>query len=369
MQISQLQRFNIEDEIKEKIVSIFKGKLNFNEVFKIEEDINNLDKTTYESVIKEIFSSAREEKYPINRSRASKSFMGIANKIANRRKNRKNKRRRRNPNLLKIFVEGDSWFEHPFIKEIIDHLIDNSNYAIHTLAYGGDWIGNYLQEQKYLKKLLHIKPSVFLLSGGGNDLVGEGRLHDLVVSKDDIDPKFDHVEEKLFSVYKSEYGEDRARKIVYGKKFLNNRFWTLINIFTFQYLLIIRSIENEPDLKGIKIITQGYDFAIPSKRKHNLFRKTLGHSKWLYKPLSERGIKDPYDQESIIAAMIYEFNEMLIALTRKKDNVFHIDCRGAAKRNQWNDELHLHSIVYKKIAKTMITCIEDNSDKKIYTVR
>ena len=130
-------------------------------------------------------------------------------------------------------------------------------------------------------------------------------------------------------------------------------------------------MENESILKNIKVITQGYDYPIPSKDKKGqfLFRSLLGHSRWLYKPLVAQGITDPEEQKAITAAMIYEFNEMLSHIAKNKQCVYHIDCRGLAKENEWNDELHLYSSVYQKIALTIKACIESDGKNKVWVAK
>lgn len=89
-----------------------------------------------------------------------------------------------------------------------------------------------------------------------------------------------------------------------------------------------------------------------------------------------KGITNPEDQKDIIYTMINEFNEMLIQLANFKQfpNLFHIDCRGTAKKPEdWYDELHLKS--YESIASTYKMCIKDNLrmsnpnlSKKVYKV-
>ncbi len=74
--------------------------------------------------------------------------------------------------------------------------------------------------------------------------------------------------------------------------------------------------------------------------------------------------------------MIYEFNEMLIQLANFKRlrNVFHIDCRGHAKEDDWFDELHLKSDAFKKVANAFKYCItqnigmENDPTEKVYRV-
>ena len=293
--------------------------------------------------------------------------MGIANWLGRSVKNVKFRLRR---NKETIVAEGDSWFEHLFIKDIIDHLIKIINQRIYTLAYGGDWIGNYLEEQKYIDALKKHKPNVFLLSGGGNDLVGNPRVSSLVKNRNEVDPTLNSNDDHLLGFYSTRFGNEIATKIITGRKFLNKHFTAVCQVFLFQYLLIIKSIENEPELSNIKIIVQGYDFAIPSNNKNTLLRKTLGHSSWLYKPLKKMGIEDSFEQESVVTAMLNNFNEILEYLSKSKKNVYYIDIRGRAKRDDWNDELHLKSHVYKDIAIAYKDCINSNDNlKKTYKVK
>ena len=292
--------------------------------------------------------------------------MGLVNRLGRSLKNLKYKVQN---DKKYIVAEGDSWFEHFFLKEIIDHLIEKLDNPIYTLAYGGDWIGNYIEDQKYLKELLRIQPDFFLLSGGGNDLVGGGRIKDLVHDRKEVDLSLTNFDKTELAVLESTYSPQLSKKVVLGRKFLNKRFHSLLNIFQFQYLLIIRSIENEETLKGIKIITQGYDFAIPSNKKNTIFRLLLGHGSWLHKPMVKKDITDPFEQEAVIAAMLFAFNEMLIYISSLKKNVYHIDCRECANRDDWKDELHLKSKVYNRIALTYKNCIEStNPQQKIHKV-
>ena len=153
MRLEKISSFSIDDEIKSKIEDAFSGQLNFEEIFEVEQAINSLDKETYKLVLQEIFRTAKEENYPINKSEADIKIMGIGNRIGRFLKNIRYKLKSNKNQRIKIIAEGDSWFEHLFIKETLDQLNKISNYAIYSLAFGGDWIGNYLQEQKYLEKL------------------------------------------------------------------------------------------------------------------------------------------------------------------------------------------------------------------------
>ena len=86
--------------------------------------------------------------------------------------------------LSEIVIEGDSWFEHPIIKDTFDWLSEKlqGKYALYSLAHGGDWLMNIIRDGKYISELPIIKPEVLLLSGGGNDLVDYNRLSLMVDS-------------------------------------------------------------------------------------------------------------------------------------------------------------------------------------------
>ena len=53
-----------------------------------------------------------------------------------------------------------------------------------------------------------------------------------------------------------------------------------------------------------------------------------------------KGVTNKVDQEAVLYAMIYEFNEMLIQLAEFEGlpNLFHIDSRGYANEKDWFDE-------------------------------
>src|SRR5690606_30178967 len=83
---------------------------------------------------------------------------------------------------IRIVTEGDSWFNYPTkLKDVVDHLFDE--FSIFSLCYGGDWLSNIYQEREYLTALRLYKPDVFLISGGGNDLVGNKRMSREVLKK------------------------------------------------------------------------------------------------------------------------------------------------------------------------------------------
>jgi hypothetical protein len=184
---------------------------------------------------------------------------------------------------------------------------------------------------------------------------------------------FYHLRKEQIEIHKGEKHQDSIsldeEKFATGIQYLNKEFYGLLKSFQIQYTLLFRNLkENTDKFDNLTIITQGYDFAIPTfdlgfgfnlfkwhKPLTNFFMK---NGKWLKLPLLLKGIKDPYIQEAIVYAMIYEFNEMLIKVTSNYNNVYHVDCRGLNTRNTWYNELHPESNIFRKIARAYEMCID-----------
>ena len=110
-----------------------------------------------------------------------KGFIGekiidIANWWSRKRRNQfYNQNILRFPERIRIVSEGDSWFQHPLVMDIIDHL--HRIYNIYCVAAAGDTLRNYFSREKsngeyFIDALDEKKPSFFLISGGGNDILG-----------------------------------------------------------------------------------------------------------------------------------------------------------------------------------------------------
>ena len=362
---------NIDDAA---IHAILSGELGPEDIGALEAQFDQLDRFDFRTLVKRIFDLSDE--YLLNDSTCDRGILGWMNKIGKRIKNRRFLKKLKKGNIGKIVVaEGDSWFEYPiFIKDIVDWMIKLTDYSVYSIAAGGDWIGNILYTGHYITELSIYRPDVFLISGGGNDLVGDNRLAVLIRKRSEVNLQPTEADQTLARHYQAKgISADIAEKIVLGRKFLNREFWGLLNVFRFQYYLIFKNIRSSTKFDNMKIITQGYDYPIPSSNR-NIFKNPLrlifknGH--WLDTPLHIRGIRTDKEKVAILTAMLYEFNEMLINVGSKFSNVFHIDCRGLAKPESWNDELHLKSSCYKDIAKAYIDCVEcEQSDKKVFKVK
>ncbi len=345
-------------------------------------------------------------------SSASVGWMGKLNLQEKERRDkafrevfRKNPSFREDSNNFVVLAEGDSWFCFPRIylpirpfkftrrllrdpvKDIIDNLIRKKNLAIYSLAAGGDWLNNMLDNnaREFIEPLNRIAPDVFLVSGGGNDMVSNDRIAYMVLSHIQIkeneenpdnsrDEKRKKIVDKLWANRQSDkLLENTEYKKLYkrGLDLVSEDFFRFINGCLVQYFtLFFKVLKNTDKFKHMLIITQGYDFAIPSMDKkgnflswQKLLKKNMNNGRWMYDPLVLKGIHNEFDQKAAVFTMIYEFNEMLASIARYKEfpNVFHLDIRGFSNQDDWFDELHLKSKPYKKISDKIYEIIKKYS--------
>lgn len=299
-----------------------------------------------------------------------------------------------------ILAEGDSWFNYPVIlSDVLDWIGMEKNMTVYSLAEGGDWLLNMLSARKYVEQLSVIHPDVFLISAGGNDLVGRSRLA-AMVQPEPTSQEQEHSEwaKLLISTARNrpvpiaEYKKERFER---GIQYISKDFYALLMFFHLQYYFLINGIlrGGNDDAKagkfpGMQIITQGYDYAIPNDQKkwglnplrwyRPVIRTFLGHGSWLKTPLELRGIYDEGVQADIVYAMIYLFNEMMIytgdifcRIPGLEGRVFHIDSRGSVGEDGWSDELHPLPAHFKQTAQAFIDCINrTGSDHgQVYVVK
>jgi len=211
---------------------------------------------------------------------------------------------------LKVVSEGDSWFQYPFLlKDVIDQLFDD--YAIYSLGGAGDLVSEMLDQDEIADAVERENPDLLFLSGGGNDLLGDGRI------KTAVHP----------------FKAGRAAKD-YPNQGFSDRLGEVIETYR---KLIDNTLAQKPDLK---IVCHGYDYALPNK------------GRWLGKPMESLGIKDKKLQAGIVREMIARFNIALTALASDyPGRLFRVDCLEAVDPGEWHDELHPSDTGYAAVAK------------------
>lgn len=235
---------------------------------------------------------------------------GFSKKI---RHKRYKKIRAERPHLPVIVSEGDSWFQypHPALKEIIDHLMNH--FAVRSLGAGGDTLVNYFREGELFKVLEEEQPQFLLLSGGGNDILGEAvkKLIADHISEDEpegknagrfLNEKFDHKIEQICKIYKTIF--DRIKK----------------------------------DYPDLQVICHGYDYILPNPEKG-----------WFAKHIKDK-IKRPGDQKALADFLIDSFNDEVIKVANIYPNVHFLDNRNVVRPHLWQDEIHPNSTGFLDVA-------------------
>ena len=212
---------------------------------------------------------------------------------------------------IRIVSEGDSWFNYPTkLNEVIDNIFDD--FSIFSIGYGGDWLSNIYQEQEYMKSIRRYRPEVFLISGGGNDMVGARRLEEIL---------------------ESYFPEAKAEELINQEKFNS-----IIEDFEILYRAMFKQLQTE--FPSLKTVCHGYDYPFLDGKEKN----------WLGKPMKRKGIINLKIRNSIGKILIDRFNQMLKEVVIDFPNVNYLDIRDKVPRNLWKDELHPNENGFKIIA-------------------
>ncbi len=243
------------------------------------------------------------------------------------------------PQALTIVAEGDSWFDYPLKKDIVDYL-RKDGYAIQCFAKAGDTLENMvfgseynkvanspsgishpgpLSLQKTLNAIRTYLPKIVLFSAGGNDVVGSEMI--------------------TYLNHKHSQPKSLINKVIFDEKLLQME--VAIEFF-------IKSVHNTH--RAAQILMDGYDYAkINGKGYSFIFNNIKGP--WIQPAMGKKAITDTIDQTKIIRYLVDGFNEMLKGLDQKYPHFHHIDLRGMfPEAKDWDNEIHFKSPAYRKVA-------------------
>lgn len=232
----------------------------------------------------------------------------------------------------KLVVEGDSWFDYPLTKDIIDHL-RKMGYAIKRHSKHGDTLENMVFGSEYsirgnvavnngnrslqevLTSIRIHNPRFVLFSAGGNDVVGS-----------EFEQYLNHKDSGLKLFKEDVFNQNLLVMKNAIVKFLNS-VW-----------------EVNPD---IDVLMDGYDYAKPNG---TTFKGISGP--WVLPGFAKKNILNrKTEQEPIIKALVDGFNGILSDLDHQYGKFHHIDLRGVFPEDRmWDNEIHLKSQGYKKVA-------------------
>lgn len=223
-----------------------------------------------------------------------------------------------------IVDEGDSWFQYPFLlTETIDQVM--LKYPVYSLSGAGHLLTDMRAQDEYTEVIRCERADFFLLSGGGNDLLENGRL-----------AEFLHVYRKGMSAG-DVINQAKLKAFLDGIAAIHDQMFANLT----------------REFPALKILCHGYDYALPRKG-----------SPWLGQPLALRRVPSSLWRD-VVRKIIDAFNTSLKSMERNyRGHVYHVDCRkvvGGA--NNWYDELHPTSGAFARIAEQFLARMRSSRGK------
>ncbi len=204
----------------------------------------------------------------------------------------------------RIVAIGDSWFHYPFGSDLLEWFM--KDYALKTLASAGDVLSRMSADRDYAPHIASVKPHFFMVSGGGNDLLGEGPGGERNIKRMLID----------FDPGAADWITPEGRETI-GE--LISHFETIL-----------------ADLLSLgfngRMVVHGYDYASPSSR-----------GPWLSEPLEQKGYLSDTTQLAAIVQLVNAFRDAITAWALPHGaRVMQVDCAGLNGRGSlwWFDEIH-----------------------------
>lgn len=224
---------------------------------------------------------------------------------------------------LRVLDEGDSWYQYPFLlNDVVDQLFDR--WAIYSVSGAGDLLSDMAKQDELTAAIVAEQPDVLILSGGGNDLLGDGRLSRFLLphevgmeAAEHVGPEFDTMLRRTVGIYRD-----------------------LIN--------------KAMDAGAGRIVCHSYDYAIPNG------------GPWLGRPMLKLGITDRGTQREIIRILIDRFHGALSAMASGFGGPVKVaDCRGAVRDTEWYDELHPTNRGFARVARIIQALVEGTAVEDI----
>jgi lysophospholipase L1-like esterase len=227
-----------------------------------------------------------------------------------------------------LIAEGDSWFDYPF-HDVLSDLEDIYGFDVESVSHKGDTVedmaysGGQLDDfARCVEKVLRtgVKPRAILLSGGGNDVVGE-----------EFALLLNHATSSIAGLNES---------IVTGviDERVRDAYVTILSAIT----AICEGQIGQP----VPIVLHGYDYPVPDGRG---FLGGFGPlpGPWLEPSFRKKGYAAMVVRRQICVDLIDRFNEMLKRLGGQPPlaHVRYLDLRntlptGANYKDWWANELH-----------------------------
>ena len=241
---------------------------------------------------------------------------------------------RKKPNAVRVLAEGDSWFSYGGWmwggKTLIEQLNDYQTVNLVSIAQPGAELEGMVEPRNRRQWVLATNPDwlddqkydVVLISGGGNDVVG------------------DELPSLLFERSDTRKGKDQVKKSALETAFR----------IMHSHLDSIRNTVDQRIGTGTPILMHGYDYAQPSGRAFEMLGGLITVGPWIKHSLVFKGVVDDDEQREIVNFLIDQFNEFLGKRETDIADFHYLDVRGTLDANDWADELHPTTAGRQKLA-------------------
>ncbi|MFK7875949.1 MAG: N-acetylmuramoyl-L-alanine amidase [Paracoccaceae bacterium] len=222
-----------------------------------------------------------------------------------------------------IVSEGDSWFQYPLLlQDIIDNFDGEKSLAVLSLGGAGDLVEAMAKRREYDKALTETKSPVLLLSGGGNDLLGDGRLIEI------LEP----------------YKADASAGDLVNMDALQSVSDKIIGFY--------RDILHDVQTHHPKVTVFGHGYDTP-------FPKAGGAH--FGKPFAKAGIPLALGRD-VIELIVDFFANRLEELTNIFPNYRYVNLKGkvGTHPNSWHDELHPVDAGFERAAVPLIQAVKNH---------
>ena len=262
-----------------------------------------------------------------------------------------------NRDIKVLILEGDSWFDLPFNRDISDALED-LNYSVLSNASYGDTLENMAFNGQLEQVAAHFRflalrkrtPNAILLSMGGNDIIGPNLALFLnhrnsslgterLFSQNILTGTFDR-----FQSYVTDY--IAAIAVLCRKFYDKDEIRELLN----------SGNDKDSHCKSIPIIIHGYDYPVPSGAGFKVLWYLTIAGPWLEPSFDTKRYNDQ-DATAIIHDLVNLYNNTLSnAVDRLAgamgiiNPICYLELMGTVKE-RWSDELHPDADAMTEIAK------------------
>ena len=238
----------------------------------------------------------------------------------NNRLDRYEARKLSHPEATRVVAEGDSWFQHPLIHDLLDHIGKDPQFNLLSLASGGSELRQMVAPADYAKAVKAEQPKLFLLSAGGNDFLGDIR-------------RFVRPDRAPFPDTPAGYLLQQP----FGALLEQLRGW-LQEIFS-------TVLKRGSSVERVLMHTYDHVIPVPPKNRSTPAPNTDGRAgPWLGARFDELGFRDDNTRFEVAKAMLDQYRAMCMAVAAEPRWGGRVEVFAFAKKltrpGQWFDEIH-----------------------------